>query len=101
MFSFPVSLEDSQALLSRQERIKSSIQSSLNTIAIKMMSQNMITDDEFDAITDPDSSHSKRHLTEIFRTLREAIKQKPEKFQTLLKVLREMGPPISSLAQDI
>ena len=93
-----MSLEDSQSLLSKQEYIKPSIQSSLMTIAVKLMSQNIITDEEYDATTDPDSNHSKRHLVEIFRTLREMIKEDHTKFNVFLQVLNEMGPPISKAA---
>ena len=84
--------------MSRQERIKSSIQSCLGTVAVKLMSQDVITDEEYDTATDPDSNHSKRHLAEIFKTLREVIKKDYHKYQTLLQVLKEMGPPISTAA---
>ncbi len=93
---YTVSLEDSQSLLAKQELIKPSIQSSLLTIAVKLMSVDIITDEEYDTITDPDSNQSKRHLVEIFRTLRELIKQDSSNYQAFLQVLKEMGPPIST-----
>ena len=91
-----MSFQDSRSLISKQELIKPCIECCLTQIAAKLMSVSILTDDEYDTITDPDSSQSKRHLAEIFRTLREVVKEDFTKYSTILEVLDDMGPPIST-----
>ena len=102
IFSFiSAQTRDSLSFLEKQDRIKSSIQCSLNTVAIKALSKNLITEDELDAATDPDASHTKRCMAEIFKCLTETIKESPSQFQELLVVLKEIGPPVSTIALKI
>ncbi len=94
-------MDDSRSLMNNNEKVKCSIQSSLNPVAMKLMSRGIITDDEYDAVTDPDANHSRRHMTEIFKTLRVVTKHDRQKYEDLLKVFRDMGPPISKTVERI
>ncbi len=96
-----MSLKDSRSLISKQEIIKPCIECCLAQIATKLMSISMISDDDYDTITDPESSQSKRHLAEIFRTLREVVKEDYTKYYTILDILADMGPPISTAVMSI
>ena len=96
-----VSINDSRSLMNITEKVKCSIQSSLNLVAMRLMSREIIKEDEYDAVTDPDANHTKKQMTEIFKTLRMAVKQDRQNYEDLLQVFRDMGPPISRTVQGI
>lgn len=96
-----MSYGNSQALLTNHDTIKSSVQSSLNTVAVKLMSLDLISDDDYESITDPDADHAKRFMADVFRSLREAIKHDYTAYLGLVQVIKDMGPPISTAAARV
>lgn len=71
------------------------------SIAATLMSRDLISEEDYNSITDPEYEHIKKFTDEVFKSLREAIKQDYKVYHSLVKVIKDMGPPISTAAARV
>ena len=90
-------MENSESLNDKKDIIQKSIQSSLNKIAMTLLSNELLSSDEYDAVTDPENSQSNKLVGEIFRSIVRVVREDNKNYQLFRKVVKEMGPPISRL----
>ena len=73
----------------------------LLVIAAKMFGKSIITDVEYDMVSDPSSDHATTITNTVLKAVRKAIVNNPSVFDDLKGILIDMGPPITSLAREL
>lgn len=77
------------------------ISAALGSIANEAMSSDLITSDDYQTCILPDAGHLKLSTNRVLREIEVLLKNKPEKIDVFIAILKREGPPISHLGDAI
>ena len=93
--------ESSEELQAKQDDLAPVLELSIETIATRAFSNFLITEDEYESVTDPAANHTRRVTNTIFKLLLRRIQNDPKVFQEVKGVLIKMDKPISDFALEL
>ena len=93
--------ESSADLRDTSDGIAEVIGSSMISIASHLYAKSILTETEYDIISDPSAEHSTTVTRAILTAVRKAIAADPNHLETFKGILVDEGEPISSLARMI
>ncbi len=86
-----MTLEDGNAILENKTHLMDCFEHSSCGIATKLFSMEMIEEEEWDHIVDPEDEEIKVKLAKVFTELKRVLSADHEKIHIIIDIFRDMG----------
>jgi hypothetical protein len=83
------------------ERIATMIDLNLQQVAGKLLQSGTITSEEANMVCNPAWQHNRTAITRVLDIIRRAIRLKPANLNKLIEILKEIGGPVTDIAQTM